>query len=1230
MKRTRRLLLAMAASCAWLCYSPSAMAQGEDCSTATAITSLPATVFGNTSSANDDYNEVCPYTDTGGLDQVWSYSPVANETLDLSLCGPATDYDTKLYVYENVCGSSPIGCNDDNCSNLNTDFISEIFGLSVTAGNTYYIVVDGYDASSNGNYQLDITAAAPPSLGATCANPIVVSTFPFSTSNSTCGSINDYGTQCSTSYGGGEDLVFELQMPAGNFDIDLTATNGGSWIGWFLKDAADCAVASSCLANATSGGGTNANGSYTFAAGTYYLIIDTWPTPACSDFDLDIQAAAATPGEDCATAIGPVAVAVDELSCVNTLVTSGDFQDGPAASCSSGSGATPDDDVWISFVAPSNGNKVVITTTGISNTDWVMEVWDDCPGSGTPITCSDDVNGLMPEIELCQFQYTGGNTYYIRAWTWTSGGSGNTMDLCIYEDVACPTPPVNDNCGAATALTLGPDATWCPTNEIPGLTTAATPEGGNGSPSCDSFGTLNDVWYTIATGPTTAAMTVNVNDLSGTQEFAIYEALTCGSGGTVLSCLSTGTSSTVSVMPSSTYYVRVWANPGNEGDFTICAHEVCAPAIATTSPVDDCGNGQFFIDVDISSLGSSASVDIVTDFVGDTEPTGVGTGVTQIGPYPSGTTVIITLVHDNDPGCDAVLPAESYICPPPNDDCVNAIPVACNSVTAGTTTGATGSVEEDNGCGTSDGAPGVWYTVDGYSGLMQARLCGSSYDTKIRVFDGACGGLNCIDGNDDSCGLQSEVSWTGVGGTTYFIQVFGFSGFFGDEVGNFVLEVLCGDQNAPCPDNTAELELNTDDFGSQTSWEIIPVGVPTPVCSGSGYADNDQVFETCCLPDGCYRLRVLDSFGDGMSTGDYVLRDGNGNRIIDNTGGGAGFTSVSAIANSGAFCLPLGTDQVIYSHCDKMDFLLTDFLIASENPAVTAQFGVNNANSGYQFWLFDPNGSYSRRVFFSHANPMVGAPPGAMAAAHLRFGNLITNPVPVDQLLNARIRGRVNGVYNEFGPTCQIMVVSTLPSCPTTQLIDDPNNANFSCGVTRTFGGSDKVVAYPVAGANLYRFRFEQIGDAFVRNIASPSYSRLLNWVTNPLVPGASYNVFVQASFDGGANWCPYGDPCQVDIVSPPPASRLGADDQGSVTLWPNPNRGDQFQLTINELPEEALTVNVDIHDLFGKRVAARTYPAQGGMLNTVVDLDGQLATGMYLVSITAGDKLFTERLVIE
>ena len=431
--------------------------------------------------------------------------------------------------------------------------------------------------------------------------------------------------------------------------------------------------------------------------------------------------------------------------------------------------------------------------------------------------------------------------------------------------------------------------------------------------------------------------------------------------------------------------------------------------------------------------------------------------------------------------------------------------------------------------------------------------------------------------------------------------------------------------------NDVSLTFVTDGAGSDITWEIVQQATAESVQSGGGaYGNNMTEVDVTCLPDGNWRLRVLDAGNNGINGGGYVLRDANGNRIIDNSKGGDGYTSLSALANNGGFGLPLGTDAVIASQCDKENFDLTMFLIASPNPAVSAQFGVNNSNSGYQFWLFDPNGSYSRRVFLSHANPMVGAPPGALAAAHLRFGNLITNPVPVDQMLNVRIRGRVNGVYGEFGPACRFMVISSQPTCPTTQLIDDPNNPNFSCGVTRTFGGSDKVVAQPVAGANLYRFRFEQIGDAFVRNITSPTYARVLNWVTSPLVPGASYNVFVQASFDGGANWCPFGDPCQVDIVSPPAASRLGTDDLSHVNLWPNPNRGDQFQLTINELPEEALTVNVDIHDLFGKRVAARTYPAQGGMLNTVVDLDGQLAAGMYVVSITAGDKLFTERLVIE
>ncbi|MBP8876994.1 MAG: T9SS type A sorting domain-containing protein [Flavobacteriales bacterium] len=34
--------------------------------------------------------------------------------------------------------------------------------------------------------------------------------------------------------------------------------------------------------------------------------------------------------------------------------------------------------------------------------------------------------------------------------------------------------------------------------------------------------------------------------------------------------------------------------------------------------------------------------------------------------------------------------------------------------------------------------------------------------------------------------------------------------------------------------------------------------------------------------------------------------------------------------------------------------------------------------------------------------------------------------------------------------------------------------------------------------------------------------------------------------------------------------------------------------------------------------------------MNTVLDLNGEIASGLYMVNITAGDKTYTERLVIQ
>ncbi|MCB0815873.1 MAG: T9SS type A sorting domain-containing protein, partial [Flavobacteriales bacterium] len=266
-----------------------------------------------------------------------------------------------------------------------------------------------------------------------------------------------------------------------------------------------------------------------------------------------------------------------------------------------------------------------------------------------------------------------------------------------------------------------------------------------------------------------------------------------------------------------------------------------------------------------------------------------------------------------------------------------------------------------------------------------------------------------------------------------------------------------------------------------------------------------------------------------------------------------------------------------------------------------------------------------------------------------------------DVLLNMRVRGRVNGTYAEFGPACRFRLLSAPPACPLTQLIDDPNNVHFSCGVTRSFGGSDKVVAYPLSGATHYRFRFENTGEGYLRFIAGTSVARILNWVTNPLVPGVTYDVTVAASFDGGATYCPFGPVCEVTISGPPPpaaptctdgimngdeedvdcggscplsceaaAFRNGAVDVARIDLYPNPNRGDQLFINLTNVGSEVNTASVDIYDLTGKRVSARTIAVQDGILNTTLHLNGDLAGGVYLVNITAGTKTRTERLVIQ
>lgn len=134
---------------------------GESCDNATDIFSIPYEDSGNTTGTSDDYFASCEDVGNpgGAPDLVYVFTNGANEVyVDVSLCQDVTDYDCQLYIYENSCTGSPIACQEDGCQSpaYNASYNSVITAFLFEPNTTYYIIVDGYNSDSYGNFQLNI------------------------------------------------------------------------------------------------------------------------------------------------------------------------------------------------------------------------------------------------------------------------------------------------------------------------------------------------------------------------------------------------------------------------------------------------------------------------------------------------------------------------------------------------------------------------------------------------------------------------------------------------------------------------------------------------------------------------------------------------------------------------------------------------------------------------------------------------------------------------------------------------------------------------------------------------------------------------------------------------------------------------------------------------------------------------------------------------------------------
>lgn len=162
---------------------------------------------------------------------------------------------------------------------------------------------------------------------------------------------------------------------------------------------------------------------------------------------------------------------------------------------------------------------------------------------------------------------------------------------------------------------------------------------------------------------------------------------------------------------------------------------------------------------------------------------------------------------------------------PPADDCARAV-----SIGDGTLTGSTITATNDgsSACGRSEASPDVWFHYKSEEDcLLRVDTCGSDYDTVLSVHR-ACPATqaNEIACNDDSCELDSAVSFVATADTPYFIRVSGYDG----DTGAFTLNVTCvaADDSDHC--GVAQvIEADTTLDGDTSS--ASPSGIAT--CGGS-------------------------------------------------------------------------------------------------------------------------------------------------------------------------------------------------------------------------------------------------------------------------------------------------------------------------------------------------------------------------------------------------------------
>ena len=505
----------------------------------------------------------------------------------------------------------------------------------------------------------------------------------------------------------------------------------------------------------------------------------------CADPDCASSPACLPPsaGDECGAAI----VVIDGANAIdNTGMTTGTDPISDAQCPGTFLGQFVNDG-WYSYTATSTGSMEVSTCNSISF-DSDIAIYNGPCGALTQIACNGDGCAGFTSL-VTGVAVTAGTEYLIRVGGWDAGtgvGSG-TMTITVGGG-----GPATENC------TNGTD------DDGDGLIDCADPDCAN-NPACGGGGGNGDecIDAILVTEGANAFDTTGMTDSPEPDPTGCPNAYgENASDGWFLYIANFSGDVTVETCDINSFDTDLAAYSGGCGNLTLlaCDGDGGAPGCQAFSSM-------------ITIPGVQAGDSIILR-VG-------GWGVTDQGPG----TLTIT-VGGGGPGGGT------------GDECNDAV-TANDGANPFNTTAMTDSPEasDDTQCaGTflGDFVQDMWFTyTPATSGSIDVSLCGSSYDTDLAVYSGACGGLVQIACSGDNCGLQSEILAVPVtAGVPVLIRV---GGWAPGSAGAGTL-VITGGGGGPGAENCTN---GTDDDGDGLIDCADPDCANDPACGGGG-ANGDE------------------------------------------------------------------------------------------------------------------------------------------------------------------------------------------------------------------------------------------------------------------------------------------------------------------------------------------------------------------------------------------------------